>query len=56
MRNSTFGLEYRELPAGARQQRGCLELASERLSKIFCTGLWKKVDADGFPAVTKGRI
>ncbi len=35
MRNSTFGLEFRELPAGVRQQRECLELASERLSKIF---------------------
>lgn len=56
MRNSTFGLEYRELSAGARQQRGCLELASERLSKIFCVLIWKKVDADGVPAVTKGRI
>ena len=35
MRNSTFGLDFRELSVGVRQQRERLELASERLSEIF---------------------
>ncbi len=42
MGNSTFGLDCRELPAGVRQQRGCLELAPERLSKIFSYYIWKR--------------
>ena len=53
MRNSTFGLDFRELSVGVRQQRECLELASERLPQIF---LMKKVDADGFPGRYTGRI
>lgn len=51
MGNSTFGFDDRELPAGARQRRRCLELAPERLSKIFRRGvlhqLGRRVDTDG---------
>ncbi len=47
MRNSTYGLDFRELTVGARQWKGRLELASERLSKIFCGCPWKRVDTDG---------
>lgn len=56
-RNSTFGLDFRELSVGVRQWRECLELASERLSQIFHIFIkWERVDTDGVPAVTKGRI
>ncbi len=53
MRNSTCGLESRELPGGARQWRGCMELASERLSEIF--GIEESRHRRD-PAVTAGRI
>ena len=35
MRNSTCKPDFRELSDGVRQQKECLELTSERLSKIF---------------------
>ena len=54
MRNSTCKPDFRELSDGVRQQKECLELTSERLSKIFY--IIRRVDADGIPAVTKGRI
>ena len=56
MRNSTCKPDFRELSDGVRQQKECLELTSERLSKIFYINNKKRVDADGIPAVTKGRI
>lgn len=34
MRNSTCGLERRELPGGARQRKGTMELAPEQLSEL----------------------
>src|SRR5699024_5396327 len=34
MRNSTCGLERRELPGGARQGKGTMELAPEQLSEL----------------------
>ncbi len=34
MRNSTCGLEHRELPEGARQRKGIMELAPEHLSEL----------------------
>ena len=55
MRNSTCKPDFRELSDGVRQQRECLELTSERLSQIFYI-IKNRVDADGIPAVTKGRI
>lgn len=51
-RNSTFGLESRELSVGGRQQKGWMELASERLPEI----LEGRVDADGIPDRYPGRI
>jgi hypothetical protein len=42
MRNSTQGLEHRELLDGAKQRKEVVELASEQLPEI----LWR-VDADG---------
>ena len=53
-RNSTFGLDYRELSGGARQWRGCLELASERLSEIFRHAGESRRRRG--PAVIEGRI
>lgn len=55
MRNSTFRLDFRELSAGVRQQR---EWFGTRLGAAVQNLLYnkKKVDTDGIPAVTKGRI
>lgn len=55
MRNSTLKPDFRELPVGVRQQKECLELASERLSKIFCRMIGESRHRRD-PAVTKGRI
>lgn len=55
MRNSTFGLEYRELPAGVRQQTGRLELASERLSQIFCIFFMEESRCRRSPCRYKGK-
>lgn len=43
MRNSTQGLEHRELLAGGKQWKENVELASEHLPQIFA----KRVGADG---------
>ena len=43
MRNSTQGLEHRELLAGEKQRKEIVELASEHLPEISS----ERVDADG---------
>ncbi len=56
-RNSTFELESRELSGGARQWRGRLELASERLSEILPGTMGRRESRHRRdPAVTEGRI
>ena len=45
MRNSTQGLEHRELLGGAKQWKENVELASELLPQIVCIQL--RVGADG---------
>ena len=44
MRNSTWGLEQRELSAGVRQRKEVMELALEHLSELPNI---RKVGADG---------
>ena len=54
MRNSTFRLDFRELSAGVTAER----MFGTRLGAAVQNLLYnkKKVDTDGIPAVTKGRI